>query len=234
MSMIIKAEGVKRTFINGEIVTPVLKGISLTVRDGESLSIVGKSGTGKSTLLHQLSLLDTPTDGSIIILGEDTNKLSIAERTYFRLKNFGFVFQDYALLPELNARENVAINLITQGVPIREALRRADTMLQRLGLGDKVTRLSSQLSGGENQRVSIARAVVHKPKIIFADEPTANLDTETSDVVVKLLNDIHHQGTTFIMVTHEEVYAKTTERIITLIDGSIESDVKNKSKSKKT
>lgn len=220
----ITVSNLTRTFTNGDVVTPVLKGIDLAVPSGQFLSIMGRSGAGKSTLLYQVSLLDEPTSGTITIDGVETASLSQAERSAFRLNRFGFVFQDYALLPELTAAENVALPLVMQGMPMAAALEKAATALGRVRLGHRLGNLPSQMSGGEQQRVSIARAVAHEPSILFADEPTANLDNESSRTVLEIFGELHGAGQTLIMVTHEEDFARAAERVVRLDDGRIVSD----------
>jgi putative ABC transport system ATP-binding protein len=224
MKNIIKAKGIVKTYINGEIVTPVLKGIDLEVWDGEFLSIMGRSGAGKSTLMYQLSLLDTPTEGAIDVDGTDIIALSQREKTDFRLQHLGYVFQDYALVPELTAVENVSLPLLARGIQIAEAMRRSEETLHKFGLEKQVHNLPSQLSGGEQQRVSLARAIVDDPKIIFCDEPTANLDAESARVVMDILKDLNKKGQTIVMVTHEEEYGRESDRIVWLSEGKIEKE----------
>jgi putative ABC transport system ATP-binding protein len=213
-----------RSFKNGDKETQVLKGIDFTARDGEFVAIMGRSGAGKSTLLYQLSLLDEPSEGEIIIDGHNTHTMSEHERMRFRLNTFGYVFQDYALLPELTAIENVALPLLMQNHKKKNAYARAAEALERVGLGHRLYNLPSQLSGGEQQRVSISRAIAHRPKVLFADEPTANLDNDSSSKVMNTFIELHKEGQTIIMVTHEEIYAKMAERLITLDDGNIISE----------
>ncbi len=169
-----------KSFKNGETETTVLKGIDFTVKDGEFVAIMGRSGAGKSTLLYQMSLLDDPTGGEVIIDGHKTEKMSQDARMTFRLNQFGYVFQDYALLPELTAIENVALPLLMQNHSKKVSYEKAQEALEKANLGHRLYNLPSQLSGGEQQRVSISRAIAHKPKVVFADEPTANLDNESS------------------------------------------------------
>jgi len=220
----IEVHGLKKHFVTGSVVTKVLHGIDLSVGSGEFLAIMGRSGAGKSTLMYQISLLDVPTAGTIIIDGIDTSTLNRKERTNFRLKRLGYVFQDYALLPELNAIENVALPMIMQGMSKKDAFSRAQKALDKIGVGDKRSSLPSQLSGGQQQRVSIARAIAHGPHVLFADEPTANLDSVNSHLVLEALVDLHKEGQTIVMVTHEEEYAKKALRILSLKDGKIISD----------
>jgi|AntRauTorckE6833_2_1112554.scaffolds.fasta_scaffold00401_8 putative ABC transport system ATP-binding protein len=229
MRNIIEAKGIKKTYISGKIETPVLKGIDISVREGEFLSIMGRSGAGKSTLMYQLSLLDEPTEGEINVDGTDILSLKNREKTLFRLNHLGYVFQDYALVPELTAVENVALPLLLRGIAQIDAIKTAEETLKKLGLERQVNNLPSQLSGGEQQRVSIARAIVDEPKIIFSDEPTANLDAESARVVIDLLKDLNKKGQTIVMVTHEEEYGKETDRILHISDGLIDrEDIINK------
>jgi putative ABC transport system ATP-binding protein len=221
----IEVKKLKKSYKSGDGILDVLKEISFSVPKGQFLSITGKSGSGKSTLLYQLGLLDHPNSGSISIGGIDVINLHKEERTRFRLKKLGYIFQDYALIPELTAIENVLIPLLMTGLSKDEAVLKATDALKKVNLLDRKDNLPSALSGGQQQRVSIARAIAHNPDIIFADEPTANLDTETSRSVLDAFLDIHKQGQTIVMVTHEEDYAKMSDRIITLSDGIIKSDI---------
>ncbi len=222
----IKAEGLVKKYGEGELELTVLKNLDLEIDSGEFVAIIGPSGAGKSTLMYQLSLLDEPTAGEIFIDGVKTSELNNTEKTEFRLRQLGYVFQDYALLPEMTALENVALPMIMQGSNKIEAYAQAKIALARIGLEDKLYNLPSQLSGGQQQRVSIARAVAHNPKILFADEPTANLDITSSHQVLDVFLDLHKDGQTIIMVTHEQEYAEKAKRILQLVDGKINSDVK--------
>lgn len=224
---LIEVKNLVKSFADGEKITKVLKGIDFEVGEGEFIAIMGRSGAGKSTFMYQLSLLDEPTSGDILIFGKDTSKMASEEKTAFRLNELGYVFQDYALLPDLTAIENVAVPLMMQGKSKADANVLAKFSLERVGLGHRLDNLPSQLSGGEQQRVSVARALAHKPHILFADEPTANLDNESSRSVMELFQEIYKQGQTIIMVTHEEEYAKLAKRIVRLDDGVIISDQKN-------
>ncbi len=217
----ITVKNLTKTFVNGEIVTPVLKGIDMNIKKGEFVAIMGKSGAGKSTLLYQMSLLDKPTSGEININGIDILNLSESKRTDFRLRKLGYVFQDYALVPELNAEENVAIPLLMEGVDSAQAYARAHRIIDSIGLKGKYHNKTNQLSGGEQQRISIARAIVQEPEILFADEPTANLDSTSSLQVIELMRDLHQKGQTIVMVTHEPEYTLYCDRIIYLDDGKI-------------
>src|SRR3989344_2977329 len=220
----IETKQLTRSFKNGDVLTPVLKGIDFAAADGEFVAIMGRSGAGKSTFLYQISLLDEPTGGAITIDGHDTHRMSEEQRMRFRLNKFGYVFQDYALLPELTALENVALPLLMQGKTRRVAYAEAQQSLERVELGHRLHNLPSQLSGGEQQRVSISRAIAHKPAVLFADEPTANLDNESSRKVMDTFVELHKEGQTIIMVTHEEPYAALADRLIRLDDGKIISE----------
>jgi putative ABC transport system ATP-binding protein len=227
---IISVKNLVKSFKSGEGELTVLKGLDLVVPEGQFLAITGRSGSGKSTLLYQLGLLDNPNSGDIKIDGIDISKLDSEAKTRFRLNRLGYVFQDYALIPELTALENVLLPLLQQGESLKDAQVKAKQSLDRVGLGDRMNNIPSKLSGGQQQRVSIARAIAHNPKIIFADEPTANLDTETSDQVLEAFIELHKQGQTIIMVTHEKEYSELTDRVVLLSDGKIISDIINNRK----
>ncbi len=228
---LIQTNNLVKTFKNGDKETQVLKGITFSADEGEFIAIMGRSGAGKSTFMYQISLLDEPTAGEIIIFNKNTHDMSHEEKTRFRLNELGYVFQDYALLPDLTAIENVAVPLMMQGKSKTDAYVYARVSLERVGLGHRLDNLPSQLSGGEQQRTSIARALAHKPRVLFADEPTANLDNESSVAIMKLFQEVHKQGQTIIMVTHEEEYAKLATRVVRLNDGLIIEDAKGKSAS---
>lgn len=219
---IIKAKDIRKSFTDGLTVTEVLKGVDLEISEGEFVAIMGRSGAGKSTLLYQLSLLDTPTSGSISLDGRLVDHLSNTDKTRFRLHTLGYVFQDYSLLPELTAEENIMVPLLMQGISMPVAKSRAMSALQSVNLDNRSGNLPSELSGGEQQRVSIARAVTHKPKILFADEPTANLDSVSSRLVMDIFKKLNKEdGLTIVMVTHEEEYGRIADRIVRLSDGQI-------------
>ncbi len=226
---IISVKNLIKTYGNGEVETKVLRGLNLEINSGEFVAIMGKSGAGKSTLLYQISLLDRPTDGQVIVDGVDILALDEDERTDFRLKHLGYIFQDYALVPELNAIENVIIPLLMEGISEDEAKKRGTESLKELGLDGKANNRPNQLSGGEQQRVSIARAIVQNPQILFADEPTANLDSMSSAAVIESLKRLHEKGQTIVMVTHEEEYTVDCDKVIYLIDGQVaEERIKQK------
>jgi putative ABC transport system ATP-binding protein len=218
--MIIVKNLVKK-FTNGETTLIANNNLSFEVETGEFLSIIGRSGSGKSTLLYQLGLLDHPTSGKILIDNVDVTNLYADKRTEYRLNNLGYVFQDYALLPTLTSLENVSVPLLMRGFSISEAYKKGRKALDKVGLSKKYDNLPSMLSGGEQQRVSIARAIVNDPKILFADEPTANLDSETSKLVLDSFTELNQNGQTIIMVTHEKEYAAIGDRTLELKDGNI-------------
>jgi len=220
----IKVTNLVRKFHMGDTELIVLKNLSFEVPTGQFLAITGRSGAGKSTLLYNMSLLDSPTEGTIFINGQDVTKIENSERVTYRLSNFGFIFQEYALLPTLTAMENVMLPLLMEGFDRPYAEKGTIDALEKVGLGDKLDNLPSQLSGGQQQRVSIARAITHNPKIIFADEPTANLDTESSKEVLNIFLELNKHGQTIIMVTHEPEYAKIAHREMEMLDGKIIKD----------
>jgi putative ABC transport system ATP-binding protein len=223
MSIII-GKNIQRRFGSGDLVTHVLKGIDVTIDEGEFVAIMGKSGAGKSTLMYQLSILDEPSEGELIIDGQDILSFDEVERTEFRLNTLGYVFQDYALVPDLSAEENVMIPLLMRGLSWDEAKQKARKSIDEVGMPGKYPNLPSELSGGEQQRISIARALAGKPKILFADEPTANLDTTFGKQIIELITALNRDyGQTVVMVTHEREYAMGCNRIIHMEDGKVTS-----------
>ncbi len=224
----IEIKNLTKIFKSGEQEIKAVNDVSFFVPTGQFVTITGKSGSGKSTLLYQLGLLDSPTSGEIIIDGQNMKGLDSVEQTKLRLHDLGYIFQDYAILPSLTALENVMVPLIMQGDSDSSAKRKSVVALERMGLGNRLHNLPSQLSGGQQQRVAIARAIAHDPKIIFADEPTANLDSETSDNVLEAFLELNREGQTILMVTHEPEYAKLAHRTLTLADGKLVGDVTNR------
>lgn len=222
---VISVKNLIKSYKTKDVETHVLQGIDLEVKQGEFLGIMGKSGAGKSTLMYQIGLLDHPTGGKIILNGVSTAELSTEERTQIRLNDLGYVFQDYALIPELTALENVMIPLLMKGLTDEDAKDTSRKILERVELLHRMGNKPSQLSGGEQQRVSIARAMSHNPKILFADEPTANLDTASGQSVIELFQELHKAGQTIVMVTHEDEYAKYCNRIVYLEDGKIVKEI---------
>ncbi len=220
----IEVKNLSKVYTNGEVSVDALKDVSFEIDEAEILSILGPSGCGKSTLLNCLSGIDEPTSGQVIIDGIDIHALSDNDKTRFRAFNMGFVFQFYNLIPVLNARENVELALLTTGVPEKQARRLSVDTLDRVGLNQRAEYFPSQLSGGERQRVSIARALVHNPKIIWADEPTGALDTETSKELMDLILDLNKTNNqTFVIVTHDDRISNYSDRILHVDSGKIVS-----------
>jgi putative ABC transport system ATP-binding protein len=219
----IGVDDLTKTYTMGRVVVNALRGISFEVAKGEFVGIMGASGSGKSTLLHLLGLLDRPTSGRITIDGTDVSKISDRKRTLFRLNRLGYVFQDYALIGELTAQENVFLTSLVRGASREEYLRASADILERVGLGDRMDHRQSELSGGEQQRVAIARALVNSPSILLADEPCANLDSQTSRSILDLFARLNEDlDQTIVMVSHEDWHKEYFCRIITLQDGSIQ------------
>ena len=221
---LIKITQIKRNFVLGDEIVYVLKGIDLEIKKGEYVALMGPSGSGKSTLMNLLGCLDTPTSGKYILNGKDVSQMHDNELAEIRNKEIGFVFQTFNLLPRTTALDNVALPMIYAGYSKSERTIRATEVLKQVNLADRMDHQPNQLSGGQRQRVAIARALVNSPSIILADEPTGNLDSKTSDEIMKLLEDIHSNENTIILVTHEEEIAAHAKRIIRLRDGMIESD----------
>ncbi|MCA9486349.1 MAG: ABC transporter ATP-binding protein [Candidatus Woesearchaeota archaeon] len=230
-NIIIKANNLERVYDNGKIKTIALKDVSLEINEGEFVAIMGPSGSGKSTILHQLGLLDNPTNGKLIIDNDNVLELNEEQRTRFRLEKLGYVFQSYNLIPELTTIENVYVTAMALGVSKEEYIKNAMEVLKNVGLENREYHLPSELSGGQQQRVSIARALVNKPKILFADEPTANLDRDSSDNIVNLFRKLNKDfGQTIVMVTHELEEGEKADRIIWVKDGLLDKDRIKKNK----
>lgn len=215
--ILLELEGVKKIYYMGNIEVPALRGVDLNIDRGEFVAIMGPSGSGKSTMLNMLGLLDSPTSGKIVIDGVDVSSLDENGRADFRLRKLGFVFQFFSLLMELKAVENVALPMIMD----EKKFDRASVLLDLVGMGDRLEHYPSELSGGQQQRVAIARALANEPAILLADEPTANLDTESSNQIVGLFRELNDKGQTIIMVTHEPDIGAKADRIIRLKDGQI-------------
>lgn len=227
MHNVIHIRNIVRNFILGSETVYVLKGIDLDIKRGEYVAIMGPSGSGKSTLMNLLGCLDTPTSGQYILNGKDVSQMSDDDLAEIRNKEIGFVFQTFNLLPRTTALENVALPMIYAGVSKSDRTVRAKEVLTSVGLADRMSHKPSELSGGQRQRVAVGRALVNKPSIILADEPTGNLDSKTSLEIMQLFDEIHQAGNTVIVVTHEEDVAKRARRVIRLRDGEIESDTFN-------
>jgi putative ABC transport system ATP-binding protein len=222
---IIQATGVHKVYHTGLVSVPALRGIDLSVRRGEMLAVMGPSGCGKTTLLNCLSGLDTPDEGQIAIEGVSLSGMSDHERTDYRARRMGFVFQFYNLLPVLSAVENVELPLLVSGVRLREARKRALEALDQVGLAERANHRPAELSGGERQRTTIARSLVNQPAIVWADEPTGDLDSETASEIMDVLVSLNQeQGLTFILVTHDRGVGARCRRIVWMRDGLVESE----------
>jgi ABC-type lipoprotein export system ATPase subunit len=224
---LIKLHGIEKTYQMGDISVPVLKGISLTIKQGELVALTGSSGSGKSTLMNILGCLDRPSAGEYWLEGVETSKLSTDERALLRNRKLGFVFQSFNLLARTSALENVAMPLSYTAEPLSdsEIKKRAAEMLGRVGLADRLSHYPSQLSGGQQQRVAIARALINRPPVLFADEPTGNLDSRTSEEVLEMFERLNHEdGITIIMVTHDPRVAAHARQVICMNDGLIQNN----------
>ena len=222
--IVITLEDVHRVYHVGTESIRALAGVSVEVRENEYVAVMGQSGSGKSTLMNLLGCLDRPTAGTYLLDGDDTNEFNDRRLAAVRNDRIGFVFQSFELLGRMTALKNVEMPLLYSGLPWRQRRRRARTVLERVGLGDRLAHRPNQLSGGQKQRVAIARALVCNPRILLADEPTGNLDSRTSEEIMALFEQLHRDGQTVIMVTHEEEIARHAERIIHMRDGRIVRD----------
>lgn len=222
MTILMDMEGLIKKYRIGKEIITALDNISLQVFEGEFLCILGTSGSGKTTLLHIMSGLEKPTRGKIVVKGTSLHKLKEKDMTSFRRNHMGFIFQSYNLIPTLTAVENVSLSLMFAGIPRKTRDKRAMTMLKQLGLEHRLLNKPTEMSGGQQQRVSIARALIHNPKIIFADEPTGNLDSKTTMEIMDILTEkVRDAGATLIMVTHDQNISKYADRVIHMLDGSI-------------
>jgi len=224
---VIDIQNITKHYLLGEVLIKALNGVSLQVERNEYVALMGPSGSGKSTLMNILGCLDTPTSGSYSLNNTQVAQMTDSELATVRNKEIGFVFQTFNLLPRLSAWENVALPLVYAGVSRSKRHTLAMEMLDAVGLGDRSDHRPNELSGGQRQRVAIARALINNPSIILADEPTGNLDTKTSIEIMQIINRIHNDGNTVIMVTHEEDIARHARRVLRLRDGAVETDTLN-------
>jgi putative ABC transport system ATP-binding protein len=217
----IRMENITKVFYTDEVETHALSGIHLEIRTGEYVSIAGPSGSGKSTLLALIGLLDSPSDGSYVLNGQAVANLNISQRSRIRNREIGFIFQSFNLIGDLNVYENVELPLTYRGMASAERKQRVHNALERVGMSHRTKHYPSQLSGGQQQRVAVARALAGTPSILLADEPTGNLDSRNAEAVMDLLRDLHREGATICMVTHDPRFAKHAERQIHLFDGRV-------------
>ena len=219
--LLVRLEGVSKIFFSDEVETHALSGVHLEIRHGEFVSIAGPSGCGKSTLLSIVGLLDSPTEGGYTINGKLVARLSISERSRIRNREIGFVFQAFNLIGDLTVFENVELPLTYRNMALSERRRRVEQVLERVGMAHRMKHYPGQLSGGQQQRVAVARALGGQPSILLADEPTGNLDSKNSEAVMELLKELHGEGATICMVTHDPHYAGIADRTVHLVDGRI-------------
>lgn len=221
MSKLISIRNITKEYKMGKITVPALNGINLEIDEGDFIAIMGPSGSGKSTLMHILGCLDTPTSGDYILNREEVSGMKRNKLAAIRNKEIGFVFQTFNLLPHLNIQKNVELPLMYSGLKRKERIRKARKVLDEVGLSDRLKHKPSELSGGQRQRVAIARAIVNEPAIILADEPTGNLDSTSGNDILSIFSDLHSQGHTIIIVTHDQAVADRSNKIVKLVDGLI-------------
>jgi len=219
---LIEIDGVTKRYKLGEQIVYALNGVNLNIERGEYTALMGPSGSGKSTLMNIIGCLDSPTEGTFFLNNKEVSKMSDSALSEVRNTEIGFVFQTFNLLNRLNAIENVSLPLVYAGIPKKEREERAKEVLDKVGLGDRMSHKPNELSGGQRQRVAVARALINNPSILLADEPTGNLDTQTSHEIMALFEEIHSAGNTIVLVTHEEDIAQHAKRIIRLRDGVVE------------
>jgi len=222
MSKLLETKNLGKTYPMGEVTVEALRGVELTVKKGEFLALVGPSGSGKSSLLHLIGLMDTPTKGEVFFDSQPVSKKKDWEKTALRLKKIGFVFQTFNLLPNLNALQNVEIVMRVAGLPKAARRQKAKELLDKVGLGDRAKHLPNQLSGGQRQRVAIARALANEPILILADEPTGNLDSVSGAEIAKLFHQLNEEGQTIVLVTHNQEIAGQAHTVINMKDGQLE------------
>lgn len=225
MNTVIDLQGVGRSYVMGQEQIHALRSVTFSIARGEYVALMGPSGSGKSTLMNLIGCLDTPSKGTYFLSGQEVSRMDDQQLAEVRNREIGFVFQTFNLLPRLTALENVALPLVYAGVSRLERLERAAEVLDRVGLTSRMKHKPNELSGGQRQRVAVARALVNRPSILLADEPTGNLDSKTSIDIMNLFADIHSQGNTIVLVTHEEEIARYAHRVVRLRDGNIESDL---------
>lgn len=219
---LIRARDLKKTYYQGDLEVPALRGVDLDVQEGEFTALAGPSGSGKTTLLNIVGALDNPTGGSIEVAGMDVSELGKGDAADFRLDTVGFIFQAYNLVPVLTAYENAEFTLLLRGVPIEDRRERVEPLLERVGLGDMMDRKPHELSGGQQQRVAVVRALATRPRLVLADEPTANLDSETSGSLLDLMLELNAElETTFVFSTHDQTVIDRARRVVRLLDGRV-------------